>query len=83
MEFGGDGIYACWALTYDETVISTGKYKKHNPPIYENLNFEKGLCPKAEAIQPQIMQFVTNYGSVDEAKPYVEALKKTIDYFGN
>ena len=83
MEFGGDGIYACWALTYDETVISNGIFKKHNPSIYENLNFEKGLCPNAEVIQPQIMQFVTNYGSVDEAKPYVEALKKTIDFFGN
>ena len=83
MEFGGDGIYACWALTYDETVVSSGMYKKHNPSIYEHLSFEKGLCPNAEVIQPQIMQFVTNYASVEEAKPFADALKKTIDFFGN
>ena len=37
--------------------------------------------PVAEKIQPKLMQFVTNYGSVEEAKPFVEALSKTIDFY--
>ncbi len=39
------------------------------------------MCPNAEAVQPKIMQFVNNYGSVDEAAPKVDALRKTIEYF--
>lgn len=81
IEFGGDGIYACWALSYEETVVTSGAYKKHCPQIFQNINYPKGTCPVAEKIQPKIMQFVTNYGSVKEANQYVEALIKTIDYF--
>jgi len=40
-----------------------------------------GICPVAEEIQPKLMQFVTNYGSEEEAAPKVEALRKTIDFF--
>ena len=77
----GDGIYACWALSYEETVVSSGAYKKHCPQIYQNIDYERGICPVAEEIQPKIMQFVTNYGSVNEASRQVEALNKTIEYF--
>ncbi len=80
-EFGGDGIYAAWALSYEETVISSGTFKKICPPLYDNLTFPEGICPVAEEIQPKLMQFVTNYGSVEEAAPKVEALSKTIDFF--
>jgi perosamine synthetase len=81
IEFGGDGIYACWVLLYDETYMRTGKFRELCPPYYENISYETGLCPNAEEIQPQLMQFVNNYGSVDEAMPKVEALKKTIAFF--
>lgn len=81
VELGGDGIYAAWALLYDETLFTTKAYKKHAPYYYENYDFERGLCPVAEEIQPKIMQFVNNYGSVEEAEPKVEALIKTINYF--
>ena len=81
IEFGGDGIYAAWALTYEETLMAEGHYKKHCPMIYDSLNFPRGICPVAETLQPQLMQFVTNYGSLDEAKPMVEALGNTIRFF--
>lgn len=81
VEFGGDGIYACWALSYDETLISGGHYKSHCPSIYENINFPRGICPVAEELQPKLMQFVTNYGSVEEAKHMADALRKTISHF--
>jgi len=82
IEFGGDGIYAAWALSYEETLMAEGHYKKHCPMIYDKLQYHRGICPNAEAIQPKLMQFVTNYGSVDEARPMADALYKTIKFFG-
>ncbi|KJJ84936.1 DegT/DnrJ/EryC1/StrS aminotransferase [Candidatus Omnitrophus magneticus] len=81
MEFGGDGIYAAWALIYEETFMATGIFKQRCPHYYKDIEYKKGLCPNAEKVQPSIMQFVNNYGSLDEARPKVEALKKTIQYF--
>jgi len=81
VEFGGDGIYAAWTLAYKETLIAAGHYKKHCPMVYEQLKNHHGLCPVAENLQPKLMQFVTNYGSLEEAKPKTEALRKTIEFF--
>lgn len=81
IELGGDGIYAAWALTYDETLFTSGVFKKRCPIIYKELSYPKGLCPVAEEIQPKLMQFVNNYGSIKEAEPKVEALRKTIESF--
>ena len=82
IESGGDGIYAAWALLYQETVFASGRWKAHCPPLYEALDYPlEGMCPVAEALQPQLMQFVNNYGSVAEAEPMVDALRKTIRAF--
>lgn len=81
IEFGGDGIYAAWALTYEETLMAEGHYRKHCPAIYNDLQFPRGICPVAEAVQPKLMQFVTNYGSLDEARPMADALRKTIKFY--
>lgn len=81
IDFGGDGIYAAWRLLYQETLVTSGKWKELCPPLYGNIEFPAGYCPNAEIVQQQIMQFVNNYGSVEEAEPKVEALRKTIEYF--
>ncbi|MEQ8603681.1 MAG: DegT/DnrJ/EryC1/StrS family aminotransferase [Marivibrio sp.] len=82
VEFGGDGVYAAWALLYHETLMSSGAWKKRCPPLYDGLDFPaEGTCPNAEAVQPKIMQFVNNYGGLEEAEPKVEALLKTIRHF--
>lgn len=81
IEFGGDGIYAAWALSYEETVMATGAYKKHAPYYFEHLEYPRGICPVAELLQPKLMQFVTNYGSLEEAGIQGEALQKTINFF--
>ena len=81
VEFGGDGIYAAWALSYDETLMARGHYKKQCPMVFDALEYPHGLCPVAEAVQPRLMQFVTNYGSLDEARPMADALRKTIEFF--
>ncbi|MEE2932194.1 MAG: DegT/DnrJ/EryC1/StrS family aminotransferase [Pseudomonadota bacterium] len=82
IDFGGDGIYAAWALLYHETLFASGTWKRRCPPLYDKINYPiKGHCPNAEKVQPKIMQFVNNYGTIGEAEPFVEALKKTIKYF--
>ena len=83
MKNGGDGIYAAWTPTYLETVFQKGEfYGKGCPtrcPLYKGeVTYKKGLCPVAEKVQPTIMQFCTNYGSIKEATPKIKALEKTI-----
>jgi perosamine synthetase len=79
IDFGGDGIYACWALLYQETLVTSGAWKTRCPPLYNDVVFPP--CPNAEQVQPRIMQFVNNYGSLAEVEPQVEALRKAIQYF--
>ena len=80
VEMGGDSFYAAWSVTYLEPVVQNREYA-HRCPIYENISYEKGLCPVAEKIQPTLMQFKTNYRNLEEAKIKAEALRKTIKYF--
>ena len=64
VEKGGDGFYAAWGVPYTEPVgVSLGL---------------SGDCPIAEEIQPKLMQFKTNYRSIDEAKQKVDILKEII-----
>ena len=81
IKFGGDGIYAAWALLYEETLFSSGSFRERCPMVYKNVTYPDGLCPIAEEIQPQLMQFVNNYGSLEEAEMQAEALVKTINYY--
>jgi perosamine synthetase len=69
MKNGGDGIYGCFQVVYNEPV-----YRNH----LVDWKASSGHCEVAEKIQPQLMQFANNYGSVEEAELKVEALRKTI-----
>ncbi len=81
MEFGGDGVYAAWALLYDETLYASGDWRKRCPAIYADLPDQRGSCPNADWLQPNLMQFVNNYGSTQEAEPQIAALVKAIAHF--
>jgi perosamine synthetase len=82
IELGGDGIYSAWALLYHETLMTSGAFKKRCPILYNALVYpEQGLCPVAEKLQPKLMQFTTNHGSIEIAMLIVEALAKTIEYY--
>jgi len=78
MELGGDGIYAAWKLAYQEPFFS-------NPTTFiypEQSKYGKpGCCPNAEALQPKLLQFKTNYMDLDLAARKAESLAKTIAYF--
>ena len=83
VEFGGDGFYGAWSVPYLEPVIAERKYVKRAPSIYKDVHYKPGLCPVAEKIQPKLMQFKTNYRSLDLAREKARALKKTINYYNN
>ncbi len=69
-DFGGDGIYAPWKLTYQE-------------PFYKNLDDkdENPNCPVAEELQKTLLQFKTNYWIWSDAEKQAKILKQTINFF--
>ena len=79
---GGDGFYGGLSVVYLEPAIKNKVFCNDYLPrseIYQGaFNYEKGLCPVAERIQPKMMQFKTNYRNLEVAKVKTEALRKTI-----
>jgi perosamine synthetase len=75
-ELGGDGIYAAWQLTYLEPA-----FRGKNSAGDSQQQYASGLCPVAEALQPKLLQFKTNYFEVERAERQAEVLRKTIGYF--
>lgn len=70
IEMGGDGFYSACVVPYLEPVFQEHDYYKE---IYK-----KGMCPIAEELQKKIMQFKTNYRSLDEAQKKANILKELI-----
>ena len=81
IDFGGESIFGAWALTYNEPIVSEGAYKKFNPELYGSIKYEEGICPNAELIQPYLMQFPTNYQTLEEGQAQADALSKTLNYY--
>jgi perosamine synthetase len=80
---GGDGIYGAWSVPYLEPMITERQFVKRCPWVYENVKYEKGLCPVAESVQPKIMQFKTNYRDLKLAEIKANVLLETIRQFRN
>jgi perosamine synthetase len=87
VELGGDGIYAAWKLSYLEPVFRNHVFSPKGCPVrcphYRGVlqRYEPGLCPNAEAIQPRLLQFKTNYFDADVAEKKAEALVRTVRSF--
>lgn len=90
VEISGDGVYAAWTLCYQEDSIPDVKRRlkqigyngfKSSLGLLPYFNTKDGICPNAEMIQPQLMQFPTNQKDEEEMKEVAEALYKTLKYF--
>jgi perosamine synthetase len=79
LQESGDGIYGAWSVPYQEPLISTNVFRTHNPSIYRDVSYFDGSCPIAEKIQPQLMQFKTNYRDTKLASRKARALARTIE----
>ena len=77
---GGHGVYAAWKLTYLEPMFEKlSLLGRQNFISKENLSrYKIGLCPVAEKIQKQIIQFKTNYWNIDEAYEQANILRNTL-----
>jgi len=73
-EMGGDGFYGHVVIPYLEPSLR-GK-------AFGGIRMVPGLCPRAEELQPRIMQFKTNYRNLEEAREKTNILKKLIDEIG-
>ena len=75
---GGDGIYAAWKLSYMEPMFDNGCPVQH--PAYKGKyqSYAPGLCPNAELVQPQLLQFKTNYWDWSEAEQQADILARTL-----
>ncbi len=80
---GGDGIYGAWSVPYLEPMVAERRFAERCPWVYENVRYERGLCPVAELIQPRLMQFKTNYRDTKLAEIKADALLKTIKMFNH
>lgn len=82
LELGGDGYYAAWKLAYQEPLFRQKNFlNREKLGIYDDYDFEKVSCPKAEKLQRQIIQLKTNYYDEEQVKEQADVLKKTIDFF--
>lgn len=75
---GGDGIYAAWALCYQEDSIPEILEMLSGMGLAGRMNVSKGICPNAEIVQPKLMQFTTNQKDEHEMDKQAEILYKTI-----
>jgi len=82
-ELGGDGIYGAWSVPYLEPVMVERQFARRLPSVYANVRYETGLCPVAEAVQPKLMQFKTNYRDPRLAEMKADVLRQTIRKFRN
>ena len=82
-EFGGDGIYAAWKLSYLEPLFQNLTMLGRDQFISEanRTHYKEGYCPVAERVAPRLLQFKTNYFDNDSLERQVQALQETIRYF--
>ncbi len=81
LELGGDGIYSAWKLTYQEPFFKNMAMLRREELLNKSVSYEDGICPVAEALQPKILAFKSNYYDLNVAEAKAEALVKTINYF--
>jgi len=76
---GGHKFYAAWQLTYLEPLFRDGLFGARKRFIERK--YERGLCPVAEAVQPRLVQFKTNFWRQSDAEAQAEILYKTLKSF--
>lgn len=79
LSLGGHKFYGAWQLTYLEPLFLQRKFANRDRFITQH--YQKGMCPVAEATQPNILQFKTNFWNSEDAQKQADILQKTICYF--
>ncbi len=77
LDLGGEPFYGAWRLNYLEPAFQGRKFA-----AYQWQEFEPGLCPVAEEVQPRLIQLPTNYFDRATMERQAEILARTIAHFG-
>ena len=83
MELGGDGVYAAWKLTYLEPMFQEMNLLGRERFITSDnkSKYRAGLCPVAELLQGQLIQFKTNYWDLRLGEKQATILAATLKSF--
>lgn len=79
LDFGGSKYYGAWQLTYLEPLFQEKLFGRRKEFIQREYN--KGICPNAEYLQPRLIQLKTNFIDEKDTINEAEILTKTIKYF--
>lgn len=85
---GGHGFYAGLKVVYKEPAMREKVFLKSGylPDSVaretDRFNYESGMCPVAEEVQPEMMSFKTNYRNLEEAKQQTKILADLIKSLG-
>jgi perosamine synthetase len=83
LEYGGDGIYSPWLLTYNEPMFTNRSLMGRDRFFradYWDINFQL-LCPVAQSLERSLLQFKTNYYDQSKLRKQLDALYNTLNYF--
>ena len=67
-----------WQLGGTRSKASEAATLEQRGEIYEGVSYAKGICPVAEKLQRNIIQFKTSMRDVTEIKTETDALRKAI-----
>ena len=79
LKLGGHHFYAAWQLTHLEPLFRDELFGARKRFIARK--YQRGLCPVAERIQPQLVQFKTNFWNGADAEQQADVLLKTLQSF--
>lgn len=79
LKLGGHHFYAAWQLTYLEPLFRDALFGARQQFIMRK--YHRGLCPVAEQLQPQLLQFKTNFWNRSDAELQADILLKTLKSF--
>lgn len=86
-ELGGDGFYGSYQPAHLEPVFARlNQAVTMEPDRYPHFagrlpQYERGMCPVWERIQPRIIMLKTNYFDLDQAERQADILAQTIRHF--
>jgi len=90
IQHGGDGLYSAWKPVHLEPIFQTMSFygSRERAPNFDTRykgrvkSYNEGDCPQIEALQRCLCQLKTSMQTRQKADQQVEALQKTIRYYG-
>lgn len=81
LELGGDRFYGAWQLTYLEPLFIKKLFSIKRLAFIKSKEYNKGICPIAETLQPSLIQFKLDYLEPEDVAKQSKILSDTIKFF--